>query len=195
MIIFKVYASCSWSERTIIKLRSHTTWKKKHFSCFPLTTSSKAKGRPGGIRLIVFKQWRKFYGPTMTVVAGTGCEWAGGVYCLALFVSQCFWLITLPSFPLSSCQTSGVVECPPHSLPPLAHSAFSRWHPLPTHLHCVPIIHTDPKSSACADTHTYTLWKKVAQTCDIPQFADVALLQLFKYYQLYLFTPLTWRTS
>lgn len=40
------------------------------------------------------------------MVVGTGCEWAGCVSCLSLFVSQCFWLITLPSFPLSSCQTT-----------------------------------------------------------------------------------------
>lgn len=47
--------------------------------------------------------WRLW---TMMVV-WTECEWAGCVSCLPLFVSQCFWLITLPSFPLSSCQTTG----------------------------------------------------------------------------------------
>lgn len=41
------------------------------------------------------------------MVAGTESEWAGCVFsCLPLFVSQYFWLITLPSFPLSSCQTT-----------------------------------------------------------------------------------------
>lgn len=106
------------------------------------------------------QQWR-----TVKVV-GTGCEWADCVSCLPQFVSQCFWLITLPSFPLSSCQTISffskgeVVEHPPHhphSLPLPAHSAFSRWHLLPTHLHCVPIMHTDSKAFACACKHTHKL--------------------------------------
>lgn len=60
----------------------------------------------------------------------------------------------------------------PHSLPLPAHSAFSRWHPLPTHLHCVPIMHTDSKSFVWADTHTRAHSNKLTQTCVILRFTD-----------------------
>lgn len=60
----------------------------------------------------------------------------------------------------------GGVTPPPHThyhhhpsfFPPPANSAFSRWHLLPTHLHCVPIMHTDSKSFAWVCTHTQTHW-------------------------------------
>ncbi len=48
----------------------------------------------------------------------------------------------------------------PHSLPLPAHSAFFRWHLLPTHLHCVPITHTDSKSFVQADMHTHKLTQR-----------------------------------
>ena len=112
--------------------------------------------------------------------SGQGAEWAGCVSCLSLFVSQCFWLITLPSFPLSSCQTAlgffflggGRQSSLPHSHPLPAHSAFSRWHPLPTHLHCVPIMHTDSTSFVWADTHTRAHSNKLTQTWVILRFTD-----------------------
>lgn len=51
---------------------------------------------------------------------------------------------------------------PPVSLLLQTHSSFSRWHLLPTHLHCVPIIYTDSKASTqmththkCAWTHPW----------------------------------------
>lgn len=118
--------------------------------------------------------WRLW---TMMVV-WTECEWAGCVSCLPLFVSQCFWLITLPSFPLSSCQTTGFFFSggapppPPHSLPLPAHSTFSSWHLLPTHLHYVPIMHTKSKSFVWAHTHTQAHSNEITQTCVKDHFAD-----------------------
>lgn len=80
----------------------------------------------------------------------------------SLFVSQYFWLMMLPSFLLFSCQSScssyfSLGESGGGRRPPIisAHSAFSRWHLLPTHLHCVPIMDTHAPVHTHSHTHTH----------------------------------------
>lgn len=127
----------------------------------------KARGGPGGLLLIFSANgkkvsWTNDGGPWWW--SGQG---ASGRVVSLVFLYLCHsvfdWLhshrfLYLPVKPPAFIRGgSGGAPPPPHSLPLPAHSALSRWHLLPTHLHCVPIMHTDSKSFVWADTHTHTL--------------------------------------
>lgn len=107
---------------------------------------------------------KTFCGLTMTDLdGGRDRVGVGGLCLLSSFMCVAVFLIDytpIVSFIfLSSQSLFSWGWTPPHPLPLPAHSVFSRWHLLPTHLHCVPIMHTDSKSFVWADMHTLKLIK------------------------------------
>lgn len=109
------------------------------------------------------------------MVDRAGCEWEVSLvflYDVTIFLidyTPSITFIFLSSYRLffswsGGCGgVGGLVDgkAPPlsHSLHLPAHFSFSRWHPLPTHLHCVPITHSGFKCFVEADVHTMSSFK------------------------------------
>lgn len=171
--------------RTLIVRNHIPRWRALFF--LPLTTNLATLESQRGTRRAPFDltdQWRKhFLRLRMTGRDGGRDRVRSGRVVSLVFLYLCHsvfdWLhshrfLYLPVKPLwvFFFLGGGRQSSLPHSHPLPAHSAFSRWHPLPTHLHCVPIMHTDSTSFVWADTHTRAHSNKLTQTWVILRFTD-----------------------